>query len=112
MKEEYILELLEISEKLKLENINIDYFPTNFVVEEDEMIYIDYEFNQYSEEWNFENWGIYYWVNQEGMKNFLETGDYSKINIDKDSGKPIKEPFTGIVENILKEYTQEKKHKH
>ena len=40
---------------------NIDYFPTNFVVQEDELYYIDYECNDYMEEWNFENWGIKYW---------------------------------------------------
>lgn len=41
--------------------INIDYFPTNFVVQDGEIYYIDYECNQYMEEWNFENWGIKYW---------------------------------------------------
>ena len=42
-------------------NINIDYFPANFVVYDDEIFYIDYECNDYMEEWNFENWGIKYW---------------------------------------------------
>lgn len=42
-------------------NTNIDYFPTNFVVRKDELYYIDYECNDYMEEWNFENWGIKYW---------------------------------------------------
>ncbi len=41
--------------------INIDYFPTNFVVQNGELFYIDYECNDYMEEWNFENWGIKYW---------------------------------------------------
>jgi hypothetical protein len=41
--------------------INIDYFPTNFIVQNDELYYIDYECNEYSGEWNFENWGIKYW---------------------------------------------------
>ena len=40
---------------------NIDYFPTNFVVCDGVMYYIDYECNRYSVEWNFENWGIKYW---------------------------------------------------
>ena len=38
-----------------------DYFPTNFVVCEEVIYYIDYECNDYMEEWNFENWGIKYW---------------------------------------------------
>lgn len=42
-------------------NTNIDYFPTNFVVQDGMMYYIDYECNQYMDEWNFENWGIKYW---------------------------------------------------
>lgn len=50
-------------------NINIDYFPTNFVVQNGELYYIDYECNQYMEEWNFENWGIQYWSK---TQKFLE----------------------------------------
>lgn len=42
-------------------NTNIDYFPTNFVLQGDKLYYIDYECNDYMEEWNFENWGIKYW---------------------------------------------------
>ena len=48
---------------------NIDYFPTNFVVQEDKLYYIDYECNDYMKEWNFENWGIKYWSQ---TKEFLE----------------------------------------
>lgn len=40
---------------------NIDYFPTNFVVQNGELYYIDFECNDYMEEWNFENWGVKYW---------------------------------------------------
>lgn len=40
---------------------NIDYFPTNFVLQEDTLYYVDYECNDYMEEWNFENWGVKYW---------------------------------------------------
>ena len=42
-------------------NTNIDYFPTNFVLQNDILYYIDYECNDYMEQWNFENWGIKYW---------------------------------------------------
>ena len=40
-----------------------------FVVQEDKLYYIDYECNDYMEEWNFENWGIKYWSQ---TKEFLE----------------------------------------
>ena len=42
-------------------NTNIDYFPTNFVLQDGILYYIDYECNDYMSEWNFENWGIKYW---------------------------------------------------
>lgn len=42
-------------------NLNIDYFPTNFILQDGALYYIDYECNQYMPEWNFENWGIKYW---------------------------------------------------
>lgn len=42
-------------------NTNIDYFPTNFVLQDGILFYIDYECNDYMPEWNFENWGIKYW---------------------------------------------------
>ncbi len=50
-------------------NINIDYFPTNFVLQGSTLYYIDYECNNYMEEWNFENWGIKYWSK---TKEFLD----------------------------------------
>ena len=42
-------------------NTNIDYFPTNFVLQDGILYYIDYECNDYMSEWNFENWGVKYW---------------------------------------------------
>ena len=42
-------------------NTNIDYFPTNFILQDGVLYYVDYECNNYMPEWNFENWGIQYW---------------------------------------------------
>ena len=42
-------------------NLASDYFPTNFVVHNEEIYYVDFECNAYMEEWNFENWGVKYW---------------------------------------------------
>ena len=46
--------------------LNIDYYPTNFIVkkEEDRIYYIDYECNQYHPEWDFETWGKGYWTKE------------------------------------------------
>lgn len=51
---------------------NIDYFPTNFVLQGDTLYYIDYECNDYMEEWNFENWGIKYWSRTPEFLKYVE----------------------------------------
>lgn len=58
---QYIEQLKEMCRLLYLSNTNIDYFPTNFVVQNELVYYIDFECNDYMEEWDFENWGIKYW---------------------------------------------------
>ena len=57
----YVKQVKEMCHILYPLNINIDYFPTNFIVQNELIWYIDYECNNYMEEWNFENWGIKYW---------------------------------------------------
>jgi len=51
--------------------LNIDYFPTNFVVQNNEVFYIDYECNSYMDEWNFENWGIKYYSKTEEFLEYM-----------------------------------------
>lgn len=60
MDSKYINQVQEMCKLLYPSNTNIDYFPTNFVVNNEILFYIDYECNDYMEEWNFENWGIKY----------------------------------------------------
>ena len=59
---EYLEQVRSMCALLYEKNTNIDYFPTNFVVQDNTLFYIDYECNDYMEEWNFENWGIKYWA--------------------------------------------------
>jgi serine/threonine protein kinase len=61
MKSIYIDIVKEMANKCKIHNLNIDYYPTNFIVSNDDLYYIDYECNIYDEKWNLENWGIKYW---------------------------------------------------
>lgn len=61
MKESYLEQMYAMCRLLYPASTNIDYFPTNFVVQNEELFYIDFECNNYMEEWNFENWGIKYW---------------------------------------------------
>ena len=61
MKPEYFHQVRHMACLAQRAGLNIDYFPTNFVVCEGSLWYIDYECNPYSEQWNFENWGNDYW---------------------------------------------------
>jgi len=101
----HILEkLFEISNKISEAGFNIDYFPNNFVVKDDDLFYIDYEINEYDDKWNFENWGLFYWLNSAGFRKFLKTGDAKYINIDLEKGIPIKKPFQKMADQLIKQY--------
>lgn len=56
-----IEQIKQICDLIYPKHINIDYFPTNFILNGGLLFYIDYECNEYMEEWNFENWGVKYW---------------------------------------------------
>lgn len=73
MRPEYPEQMRAICKKLYAANLNIDYYPTNFVVQEDILYYIDYECNQYMEQWDFEHWGCKYWSKtQEFVDAFMK----------------------------------------
>lgn len=61
MRGEYVAQVCEMCALLYPAGLNIDYYPTNFVVRDGLIYYIDYECNLYMDEWSFENWGIKYW---------------------------------------------------
>ena len=61
MRPEYVEQVQAMCRLLYPANTNIDYFPTNFVVRGNQLVYIDFECNEYMDQWNFENWGIKYW---------------------------------------------------
>jgi len=85
---EVFAQVMNWSKKLQARGLTIDYFPSNFVLNNNKLYYIDYEHNLFSEEWSFLNWGIYYWLNHEGFSNFLATQKSEYINL-PNSGKPI-----------------------
>ena len=103
--ENIIRQLFKMSRTLQSAKLNIDYFPTNFVISSETLYYIDYEINPYTDEWNLENWGLYYWPNSTGFKEFLETGNAFAINSDLDKGIPIKQPFEKTVERWKAEFS-------
>lgn len=52
---------------LEQKGLNIDYFPTNFVIKEGKLYYVDYECNAFDPKWSFDNWGIAYWSKTEAF---------------------------------------------
>lgn len=61
MKPTYFDQIRQMCSLLYPAGLNIDYYPTNFVVQKDLLYYIDYECNAFMEQWSFESWGIQYW---------------------------------------------------
>lgn len=95
-------ELHRISELAKSYRINLDYFPANFVLTAREIFYVDYELNPYAQEWDLEHWGIYYWLNSSGIRDFLNSGNHLAINTSSESGKPRIEGLEESAQNLFR----------
>ena len=72
MKDLYLMQMKEMVKAVYEAGLNIDYFPTNFIVQNEQIFYIDYECNNYMDEWNFENWGIKYWSKTTEFIDYVE----------------------------------------
>lgn len=72
MEEIFLTQVRDMCMRVQQAGLNIDYFPTNFVVREGEIYYIDYECNEYMEEWDFEHWGVKYWSKTEEFLRYVE----------------------------------------
>ena len=73
--EPYLGQAREMAAQARAAGLNIDYFPTNFVVRDGLIWYIDYECNGYMDEWNFENWGIRYWSRTPEFEAYLRENE-------------------------------------
>lgn len=56
-----LVQVRELSEHLRQQGMNIDWYPTNFVLQNGKLYYVDYECNDYMDQWSFERWGAQYW---------------------------------------------------
>ena len=73
MEEDYYHQVRDMCRKLYAANTNIDYYPTNFVVRDGVLYYIDFECNDYMEQWDFDHWGNqYWWKSPEFLKAFAK----------------------------------------
>ncbi len=70
--EAYLPQVCEMAQLAKNAGLNIDYFPTNFVVQSGLLYYIDYECNSYMDEWSFENRGVKYWSKTPEFEEYLK----------------------------------------
>ena len=69
--EPYMKQVKEMADTVRSYGLNIDYFPTNFIVRDGLIWYVDYECNEYMEEYSFENWGIKYWSKTKEFMDYL-----------------------------------------
>ena len=72
MRPEYVEQLVAMCQLLYPAGTNIDYFPTNFVVRNGQLLYIDFECNPYEEQWDFEHWGNDYWWRSPAFLEYAE----------------------------------------
>ena len=69
----YFAQVREMAQMAYSAGLNIDFFPTNFVLSNGLLFYIDYECNPYRSEWNFENWGIKYWSKTAEFQEYINS---------------------------------------
>lgn|SRR5574344_785750 len=69
----YFEQVYEQYRQARISKINIDYFPSNFILFNDKLYYVDYECNPYNPKWNLENWGIRYWLYTKELEDYLKS---------------------------------------
>ena len=74
----YLSQVRDMAAKAMAAGLNIDYYPTNFIVQAGLLWYVDYECNDYSEQWDFEHWGIQYWLPKASFCRYREE-DYEAV---------------------------------
>jgi len=70
---EYVAQVEEMCRLLYAAGLNIDYFPTNFILDRGKLYYIDFECNDYMEQWDFQHWGIKYWSRTPELEEYLKS---------------------------------------
>ena len=68
----YLAQVRDMAVKAKAAGLNIDWFPANFVVRDGLIWYVDYECNEYMDEWSFDAWGIRYWSRSPEFEAYLK----------------------------------------
>ncbi len=101
LEKKVLLSLFKLAELLNSDNLDINYFPTNFIYKNNSLIYVYYHVKSYNESTTFRDNGIYYWINVIGVRKFLDNNPNYLIK-----GEKAIIPF-GLVEkkeDIFREY--------
>ena len=61
-----------IRDSLYPAGLNIDYFPTNFILWGGVLYYVDYECNPYDAQRDFSHWGSRYWADTPELRTWLQ----------------------------------------
>ena len=72
MEDDFFRQMEDMCRLLYPAGLNVDYFPTNFVVCAGKVYYIDFECNDYQQQWDFEHWGSQYWWKSEAFKSHFK----------------------------------------
>lgn len=107
---ENFIPIFNMAQKLYENNTNIDFFPTNFIYSKNKVYYIDYECNDLIEEWDFETWGIYFWLNKLGIKELIEKGSSDKLCL-PNSPKPFKTGMENEANELILLYSNKYKNR-
>ena len=91
MQEDFFRQMEAMCRLLYPAHTNIDYFPTNFVVNNGKLYYVDYECNSYMQQWDFENWGIKYWQKTPEFLEYEAAQNHMAGNEDFRSGGSAKD---------------------
>ena len=67
MKDDYVAQIRDMAKRLTSHRVAIDYFPTNFVVDNELIYYIDFECEDYTAERSFERRGEPFWARTEAF---------------------------------------------
>lgn len=74
----YLPQVEEMAAMAEAHGLNIDYYPTNFVVSDGRLWYVDYECNDYMPQWDFAHWGIRQWLPEVACRGY-RAEDYEAV---------------------------------
>ena len=76
--EPYLPQVRDMAAMAMAAGLNIDYYPANFALQDGLLWYVDYECNDYDEQWDFDHWGLQYWRPKVSVRSYRDE-DYEAI---------------------------------